>query len=531
MEALALTLGHNSSAVLIKDGAVLAGYEEERLSGIKSDSHFPANAMNELDSRFDLSTVDFVCVSHWDTFADVKGMSSKHWDPFFVEKMCPRSTILSHTANFTHHDAHKEMARLYSGLKGYTIVADGFGNFNEVISVYYEDDLIHRVHGYDKSLGLLYQYATAFLGLKMNQDEYKLLGYEAHVDQIKPEIYTILSSHIARISKLYVLSTLTKPVSPSFDAVCSIEALPAVRDSIHKHLKKAVNEMKTAADMSDFDIKVCIAHLVQSVVEQSMVGLVGKFNMRQVTLAGGLFYNVKLNNAIMKKVEQISVLPIAGDQGCGMGVYQHNFKDLAFPDDLCIGIRDLEYLYLDHPKCKIRYDGTPYWEEIAADLRDNKIVNVVKGNMEFGPRALGNTTTLMQPTAENVDYVNHLNGRSTVMPCAPIVTTLDYFEDNHKVVRSYEHMIITMDYVEDKWKENRGAAHKYPFLDKYSGRPQLIYPSHWLHPVVSEFGLLINTSYNKHGAPILFTHKQITETFLYQVQRDTEDRVVTYIIK
>lgn len=533
MEVLALTLGHNSSAIRIKDGVVIAGYEEERLTGIKSDSSFPRRSIQQLQILSDLSKVDFVCVSHWDTFADIKNMSSKHWDAFFVRDTCPNATILSHSANFTHHDAHKEMARLYSGLPGYTIVADGFGNFNEVISVYYEDDLIHRVHGFDKSLGLLYQYATAFLGMKMNQDEYKLLGYEAHVGDIESEIYNILSNHISRMSKQYVLSSLSKAVKPAFDAVCTVDALPAVRESIHNHLNKVVNDLNAVRKLSDTEVKVCIAHLVQSIVEQSILGLVGKFNMKNVTLAGGLFYNVKLNNAVMKQVDKISVLPLAGDQGCGMGVYQHNFKDLVFPYDLCIGTRNLDsfQFHLEHSKCKFRHEDSSLREEIINDLKNNKVVNVVKGRMEFGPRALGNTTTLILPTLENVDYVNHLNGRSTIMPCAPIVTSMDYFEDSDKVVKSHEHMIITLDYKDDKWKQNIGAAHKYPLKDKYSGRPQMIYPDHWLHPVVDQFGLLVNTSYNKHGSPILFSIDQIIDTFLYQVERDHEDRVVTYIIQ
>lgn len=533
MRALALTLGHNSSAVLIEDGKVLCGYEEERLSGVKSDSAFPRKSINMIDGLYQIKDVEFVCVSHWETYGKLNGMSAKHWDPMFVADRCPEATILSHGVHFTHHDAHMEVAKTYSPLDGYTIVADGFGNFNEVISVYYGENLIHRVHGYDKSLGLLYQYATAFLGMKMNQDEYKLLGYEAHTDKLGPEVYTVLTKHIAKFSKRYALSTLSRQIRPKTDALCNVEALSEIRVDIQNRLRKCINEMDKIQEMNEETTRISIAHLVQSVVEQSIGALVDKYHMSEVTLVGGLFYNVKLNNYVLNRVDKICVLPLAGDQGCGMGVYQHNFKDLEFPKSLCIGKRNLKFSGFTSDKCKLRTIlDEALIEEIIGDIDEDKIVNVIHGDMEFGPRALGNTTTLMLPYMRNVDYVNHLNGRSTIMPCAPITTKMDYFQDDQveKVVKSHEHMIITLDYKPEQVNYLRGAAHKYPFCEVYSGRPQLIYGDHWLYDVVDKFGLLINTSYNKHGSPILFSEDQIAETFFYQLERDNEDRVVTYII-
>jgi carbamoyltransferase len=425
-----------------------------------------------------------------------------------------------------------ESAMVYSGMDGYTIVADGFGNYNECISVYRDKQLIHRVHGYDHSLGLLYQYATAFLGMKMNQDEYKLLGYEAHIDEIGAGAYNELASAISRFAKRHVQSSLTKMITPKYDAVCNVSALPELRAKLERDFKQVVRAMDAHEHMDEFKTRVAIAHLVQSVVEQSIVALVNKYGMTKVTLTGGLFYNVKLNNRVMKEVEMICVFPLAGDQAGGLGVYQHNFKDLVI-SDLCLGNRPplSSFASWRHDKLKYRQYGPDVMLEIIQDVKDNKIVNVVHGNMEFGPRALGNTTTLMLPSLELVDYVNKINGRSTIMPMAPICTNLDYFEDHQKVHRSYEHMIITLDYKDDAWKKVRGAAHKYPFEERYSGRPQLISNNHWLYPVVSEFGLLINTSFNVHGAPIVFGPNEIAESFFYQIERDSENRVVTYIVE
>jgi len=92
---------------------------------------------------------------------------------------------------FTHHDAHAYSA--YSFYKNHAefndsdskiniLIADGFGNREEVISIYEVNEgkitKTKKIRDYHNSLGLMYQYATDFIGFKMNQDEYKLLGYE-----------------------------------------------------------------------------------------------------------------------------------------------------------------------------------------------------------------------------------------------------------------------------------------------------------------------------------------------------------------
>jgi predicted NodU family carbamoyl transferase len=531
MIAIALSLGHNSSAALIKDGIILVAYEEERLSGIKSDSAFPSLSIREIGKYYDLSRVEYACVSHWEPFADIKGMSAKHWDVAEFSCLLPNATLLTHDSSFSHHDAHMWAAKAYSNLDEFTIVADGFGTMNEVISVYLKDDLVHRVHGYSKSLGLLYQYATAYLGLRMNQDEYKLLGYESHISDLNVGALSALSEESSKFVRRYVRSTLTKTLEPKFDAICNVSALPEFRDKLTKDFDKVISAVSKHQELDEFYTRAVIAHLVQTTVEQSIIMLVDNYEMKKVTLTGGLFYNVKLNNAVMRHVDEICAMPLAGDQSGGLGVYNFNFGDLII-DDLCLGIRpDLSRLAAIDFR-KLIYTNTELaLTQIRQALLDGKIVNVVRGNMEFGPRALGNTSTIMAPTTANADYVNKMNGRSTVMPMAPIVTSLHFFEDYKKVHRSLSHMIITLDY-DPIWAPRvLGAAHKYPFQDKYSGRPQLIDESHWLYPIVDEFEILVNTSFNKHGVPIPLNAEQILDSFFYQLDNDDEDRMVTFVVE
>ena len=162
-------------------------------------------------------------------------------------------------------------------------------------------------------------------------------------------------------------------------------------------------------------------------------------------------------------------------------------------------------------------------------LKKNEIVNIVHGNMEFGPRALCNTTTLALPTTENVEFINTINHRNTVMPMAPVMLerNKEYFFDKiqtERVVGSDRYMILTYDYkdevVKNEYTKYSGIMHKYPLKDLYSGRPQfimeyeeelLIYQV--LNLIEKDLGYkaLINTSFNFHGKPILFSLDQVAD--------------------
>src|SRR5690606_21940366 len=140
--------------------------------------------------------------------------------------------------DFTHHDSHLESAMVFAGpdfASKYTaIVADGFGSFGECISVYNVQggayQLKHRVFGSEKSMGMLYQYATAFMGMKMHNHEYKMLAYEVHLPEVLEyhEIET-LRDMIKETARQYLRSMHNLTLSNEFDPVTDLEALPNVQ--------------------------------------------------------------------------------------------------------------------------------------------------------------------------------------------------------------------------------------------------------------------------------------------------------------
>ena len=445
---LNITLGHSSAAALFDvGGKCIAAYEEERLTKVKSDSSFPKLAIEKCIFWANKDAITEIRISHW---FDKELEENKYYLPKYLKARLPFAKII--VDDRTHHDHHAQSVWNFSGTtEGLTLVIDGFGNNEECISIYRDGQLVHRISGYERSLGLMFQYATSAAGLKENEDEYKLLGYEI-TSKIEPTI-------------------LECPVVPAYvntrDGIINYGKLKYVRSHYH--------ELLDGMSVED------IARTAQYTLEERVMQLIHEwYDGGLVQLSGGVFYNVKLNNLIMRNVEMLCVNPVAGDQG---NVFGHPG---VYYDNLNLGKRYIKYKQPEH--------HSPLTESF-------------QGEMEFGPRALGNTSTLALPTMANVKTINAYNHRNTVMPMAPMVTReffIRNFEMTDRVFKSEEYMIISFDFktMKDEW---RGAAHYDPQRDVYTGRVQVIDRVHNLYGFVeSAGGIVINTSLNFHGTPILY---------------------------
>jgi carbamoyltransferase len=520
---LLLTLGHNSSAILIEDNTVVWGYETERLTGVKSDSRFPLAVLEHTG----LARPDLVYATHWAPDGNLFSMGKKYWDPAFFDGVPIRSL----TMDRTHHDTHMAAAMCYAGPdfpreRAYGLVIDGFGTCGEHLSVYDISDpsrniLVRRVHGYSTSLGLWYQYATAFLGLKMHEDEYKLLGYEVHcpadrVDQIEDLAY--------ERSQRWLENLLFSPYGSKYDPLYSVDALPNVKELIFKHLTEVAGKLGVA-DPSSTMGRAVISRYVQQVLENVVLALIVSLHAKHVVLSGGVFYNVKLNKRIVDLVDgQVCVYPLAGDQGNAIGLYSMDNPSFKFPKTLNWGTRSLRNVG-QVPNLTVCN------EQDALDMCQRQLervgfVNLVRGSMEFGPRAMCNTSTLAVPTMENVDRINQANNRNTVMPMAPVMKMGRYQDTFHnwdRVWKSYRHMVVALEYVGAPDERLRGAAHEYrhPYLH-WTGRPQVVDKDDvFMNILLDGFDHpLINTSFNFHGHPIALGMDSIIENHMMQWQRD-----------
>lgn len=529
---LCITLGHNSSCILLDEGKILCGYENERLSKIKSDSQFPKLAIEECLKYYLPLYIDKIYISHWSVNCELKSLTAKYFDPIYLAIKFPDAKIHSLTKDFTHHDAHfwsaKCFAKNFKEKDIYAIVADGFGNFGETLSIYYNDNLIKRVFGFDTSLGLLYQYATAYLGLKMNQDEFKLLGYGAHIDKvISRQEHEGLRFEINIWTNKLIRNIFSLIPDPHFDPLYSLDSLPALRLEYSKRFDKVLNLF--IPEIDDYAKKVIISYFVQKIVERVILKIVKMYGMKNVILSGGLFLNVKLNNEILKAVNKLCIMPLCGDQGAALGIYYKDYPNLEI-NDLYWGLRLVYKHQLDPEILVYSNDRVNIWKKITELLLSDYIVNIVYGSMEYGPRALCNTSTIALPTKENAEYINKVNGRDQIMPMAPVVTDLSMFlnKDAKRIYKSLSYMVVALNLSFSQPNSLfKGVIHCY---DGYTSRPQVISKNHILYDVVNNFGVLINTSFNTHGTPIVYDENDINKAHREQRKLDSKNRIKTIFI-
>ena len=542
---LILTLGHNSSAILVEDGQVLGGYEEERLTAIKSDSRFPVHAIAAACAEINPRDITDVYVGHWFLDANLPGQPNKYWDKGVIDHFMPNAEIHSLTTDFTHHDSHLESAMVFAG-REFTkdcsaIIADGFGSFGECISFYEIENnsyrLIKRVFGFDRSLGMLYQYATAFMGMKMHNHEYKMLAYEVHLHNYEMDLAQ-LHELIKKTSDSYIKSMIYDGLSNlHMDPVVTLDALPNVQLHINNMLTNVLNKMDV--DYNDTHTMRCvISYFVQHVVEEVMMTLAAIFTSKaNLLLAGGLFYNVKLNSLLAKtRLGKTCIMPLAGDQGAGLGVYQAYCGNLKWPGHLAWGRRELSQMAeMDLPPGVVLAENMEEATHIMRkELGSLGFVNLVRGNLEFGPRALCNTSTIGLPTADVAMEINRINARTMEMPFAPVVTAEkanELFEGVDQIHESLGYMIVTRDYKPGVGEKVAGAAHYYPDQKVYTGRPQITTDPALCQLLSENDGLLINTSFNYHGVPIVCTNEQILDTHISQRRTAPDVKALTIIVK
>lgn len=547
---LLLTLGHNSSAILVgvRDGQghIVCGYEEERLTQKKSDSQFPTRAIQECLRQRGLTKVNRVYVTHWAIDGHIDSMSAKHWNPALLPDYC--NLVTHHSTGMTHHDTHARSAAWYAnskpGLKiedTMVFVIDGFGNMGEHISIYqmggYGPKLIRRFFGYDGSLGLMYQYMTAFLGMKMHEDEYKLLGYEAHINEVDVDLlllHELINKEITR----YLDGYFGKSLVSHNDPLLKLDALPGFQKDLIERWIKVAKYLGLEYDQNScliqptFHNRVIMSYYAQSVLEGVVMTLLKVYRPKNVIASGGVFYNVKLNRRILDVIPgKLCVFPLAGDQGNALGLYA-NENDLVWPGHLNWGIR---------PKHGLKWIGPHNGFHVYPDrnkeaavevmlnaLTDDYLVNIVKGAMEFGPRALCNTSTIARAHPSVVNRINRMNGRNTIMPMAPVMNRMTYkagMQLTDKIHLSEEHMIVALPYKPGSYGDILGAVHQYD--NEVTGRPQVLDNDFIINRLFRVGDVLINTSFNIHGVPIVLTAEQALHC--HEFQRKTESVTTVYL--
>ena len=566
---------HDSAAALIIDGEIIAAAQEERFTRKKHDAAYPTNAIDYClsEAGINLSELDYVAfydkpflkferlVETYVSYAP-KGFSSfaKSMPLWLGEKLFLKTTLTKQLKekdpNFNeqkllfgeHHLSHAASAFYASPFENAIVLTlDGVGEWATTTVAIGDGnklDIVKEIH-FPHSLGLLYSAFTYYIGFRVNSGEYKVMGLAPYGEPkyknlIMKYLIDLKSDGSFRLDQSYFnyASGLTM-VNQKF---ISLFGEPVRNPDIDK--------------LSQFhmDIAASIQAVTEDIVLSITRSLSNEYDIPNLCLAGGVALNCVANGKILKDAsyKKIWIQPASGDAGgalgCAMMVwYKHlgNTRKTKDFDSMKGSYLGPSYEQKEIEKelinCKAKFQSVndDSMIEIAAQaLANGKAIGWFQGRMEFGPRALGNRSILGDPSSETMQKVLNLKVkfRESFRPFAPSVLredVSDWFELNH----DSPYMLITADVKENKRIEMSEVEKSLFGIDKlnikrsnipavthidYSARIQTVHRS--TNPLYyslikkfkekTKFPILVNTSFNVRGEPIVCTVEDAFRCFM-----------------
>ena len=569
---------HDSAAALLKEGNLVAAAEEERFSRRKHDYGFPVSAIEFCLRQAGISgrDLDYVvfyekpllkferilmsCLgtfpNSWKTFGEamIAWFDEKLWIKGALAKFLgiPEEKVLfvehhlSHAASAFFASPYEEAAILtVDGVGEWTTTSAGKGRAcwdgkgcNE-ITLFSETRFPH-------SLGLLYSAFTAFLGFRVNNGEYKVMGMAPYGRANRVEdIYKLLEVSVDggfRLNMDYFSyhHSSSRTFNNRFERLFGT---PRVHDSVFftptTHPKR---------DHPDWDEEVArknqyyadIAASIQHVTEETLLSIARNLHERtgskRLCMAGGVALNSVANGRLLRETpfEEVWIQPAAGDSGGALGaalyVYhvllgkrrkfgqEHSYWGKGYsPDDVHDRLEN----------ASVRFERVNDEEAMIAamlqDLMAGKVISIYQGRFEWGPRALGNRSILADPRrADMKEIVNtKIKFREPFRPFAPVVLeerAAEFYEGLTEPKRHYplRYMLMVFPVIEEKRAAIPAVTHA-----GGSGRLQTI-RMEWnprYYRLVERFAaetgvpVLLNTSFNLRGEPIVASPEDALNTF------------------
>lgn len=550
MKILGIHDGHTASAAVVIDGKTVAAVSEERLRMEKNWNGFPVQSIDYLLKMTGLQPheIDFLAYNGYHIppgMSRDESLESRRRNTGWYGKMlqATRQTPImavyknrrrekrleqALSAGFPenkvkfveHHMAHAAAA--YYGWGKYdepilVLTADGAGDELCASVNIGRDGKLERIAsiGRSESLGSLYSSITFYLGMVPLEHEYKLMGLAPYADEKRGQAVADILFEYMPLPADGCLTWQRNSGSPP---------APIIYPYLRKHL-----------EFHRFDsIAAGIQLYTEKMLEKWVKNAIAQTGIRKVALSGGVFMNVKANKLIMElpEVEDLFVFPSCGDETNAMGAAYWVEAEQGNPN-----IPPIEEFYYGADFDPVetvnavekRSAGTNWTvqhlentidDHIADLLAEGEIVARARGKMEFGARALGNRSILADPTKPRVvETINYMvKQRDFWMPFAPMILdsrASDYLV-NPKNIRA-PYMIMSFDTPPEVRDQMTAAIHPY---DR-TARPQVLEEKHNpnMYRILKRFeektgrGVILNTSFNLHGYPIVGTPDAAIDVF------------------
>jgi len=563
---------HDASAALIKDGVLIAAAEEERFSRIKHDYEFPEKAIEFCLAQADITGKDLEYVVFFEKpflkmdrllrtalkgFPKTYGMFVQSMRTWLMDKLWIKSRIgksvgvkQSQILFSEHHLSHAASAFFCSPFEESAVLTfDGVGEWSTTtMGVGKGNDLtITQGIQFPHSIGLLYSAFTAFLGFEVNEGEYKVMGMAPYgrptfVDKIwkvvrleqdgtfwmDPQYFSFHYSTSRSYTSKFV-SLFGAPRDANIPFFTEISAYPSYYGPKPSNMEELYRYNQHYADL---------AASIQVVTEELVLGLVRELHrqtgQKQLCLAGGVALNSVANRRILRETpfEEIYIQPSAGDGGgalgaamvawhCALGNQERFVMDHAYwgqefkADEIQSALDRAGARYTNIP------DTDKLIETTVGSLTSGEVVGWFQGRFEWGPRALGNRSIIADPrSAEMKDIVNNkIKFREPFRPFAPSVLAgkaEEYFDLASPQSNYPARFMLLVVPVRDEQQE------KVPAISHLgTARIQTVHAdaNPLYHGLIQKFDeatgvpLLLNTSFNVRGEPIVNTPDDALNTF------------------
>ena len=538
--------GFDSAAALVNESGIVAAAAEERFTRDKATGEFPRGAINYClqAGNLKISDVDFVAhgfayeLFH-SAFQEPDSARRKyqelyssevqrhHWHGCFPGENWDRKFVA-----VPHHMAHAASAFYPSGFdESLILVSDGMGEVHSMIVALGRGTEIHIVRQVPAfhSLGILYGVFTLHLGFAMNMDEYKVMGLAPYGNPRR---------HFDKVMSLVNLKQ---------DGTYTIPAFASNRTELEKETHSGIlaglAESFGPPREPDGEITqdhMDIAAALQAVLQTTQLHVLRHFKretgVNHLCLAGGVALNCSVNGVIRRSrlFDDIFVQPAAGDDGTALGaalfaqkLHAPHFKRKKMTLPLWgpeFSAAEIKRELSQERECigKTTHSFDELCAEVAARLANGEVIGWFQGRMEFGPRALGSRSILADPRDSDMrDRINRLvKKRENFRPFAPVVTREAagrYFD----IVPGEEDAFAHMLYVAPVLPAYRQMLPAVTHVDG-SARVQTVgednNPRLWkllkAFEQLTGLPVLLNTSFNDKGEPIVCTPREAIQTFL-----------------
>lgn len=565
-------LYHDSAACLVQDGRITAAAQEERFTRKKHDAGFPIHAIEYClrEGGVEPGSLDMVVFyekpltkffrimrTHLERAPETlpsflraipSWFQQKLWLTYTIEKALksighPKPPKVFYTE---HHQSHAASAFFPSPFEEAAILTmDGVGEWATTTIGKGEGNRVELLKEirFPHSLGMLYSAFTYFTGFRVNSGEYKLMGLAPYG---RPIYADLIKEHLIRIEDdgSFWLD------QRYFDYIGGLRMTNERFDALFGGPPRLPESPISQREMD-------LARSIQAVTEEVVLKLaetaVRTTGHRNLCLAGGVALNCVANGEILRAgiVDDLWIQPAAGDAGGALGAalfawFQHTDhpRTPVYPDAmrgsyLGPGFGD------DEIEGFLAARGYPYerlsedrWPLVVAQLlADEKVVGLFQGRMEFGPRALGHRSIIGDPRSARMQSTMNLKikYRESFRPFAPSVLrerVQDYFE----MCSDSPYMLLVAPVkeeirtemegdpdapIEQKINQARSTLPAITHVD-YSARVQTVHEdrSPEYYALIKAFeeltgtGVIINTSFNVRGEPLVCTPEDAYRCFM-----------------